>query len=90
MTPDEVAVLIRDERASQETQRKGLPLASDPKLSWPLKLSALMEEVGEVARALNDDEPPLRLQYELVQVAAVCHAWLESRPLIIPGQESLL
>lgn len=90
MTADEVVSLVRAERAQQEIQRKGLPLASDPSLAWPLKLSALVEEVGEVARALNDDSPPLWLQTELVQVAAVCFGWLESRPLILPGQESLL
>lgn len=89
MTPDEAMVLIRQERARQEVERKGLPRASDPDLDWPLKLSALMEEVGEVARALNDDVPPLWLQTELVQVAAVAFAWLESRPLILPGQEVL-
>lgn len=90
MTPDEVVALVRAERVQQEVQRKGLPLASDPALAWPLKLSALVEEVGEVARALNDDATPIKLQDELVQVAAVAFAWLESRPLILPGQESLL
>ena len=57
------------------------------------KLRVLMEEVGEVAQAVNDIEecsvapnpcrkhlPKLRrhLISELVQVAAVCMAWLES------------
>lgn len=90
MSPAEVLALVQQERAFQEESRRGLPLASDSSLDWPLKLSALMEEVGEVARALNDGEAPLRLQSELVQVAAVAFAWLESRPLILPGQESLL
>lgn len=90
MSPDEVVSLVRAERERQEVQRKGLPLASDPHLSWPLKLSALVEEVGEVARAINDGSPSLCVQTELVQVAAVCFGWLESRPLILPGQESLL
>ena len=54
-------------------------------LKW---LSILMEEVGEVALAVNEDNPfkerlysheALRdnLEYELVQVAAVCVAWVE-------------
>lgn len=90
MSPGEVLALVEQERARQEVMRKGLPLASDPSLAWPLKLAALVEEVGEVARALNDDSPPLCLQAELVQVCAVAWAWLESRPLILPGQESLL
>ncbi len=90
MSPGEVLALVEQERAQQEVQRKGLPLASDPALPWPLKLSALVEEVGEVARALNDDVAPIWLQTELVQVCAVAWAWLESRPLILPGQEALL
>lgn len=52
------------------------------------KLSVLVEEVGEVARAMNDagDQAELRdylaslkpLQEELVQVAAVAVAWAEA------------
>ncbi len=48
------------------------------------KLGVLMEEVGEVARAalehdFGDDNAQLgHLQEELVQVAAVAIAWLES------------
>ena len=90
MTPGEVLALVEQERARQEKTRRGKPLASDPKLPWPLKLSALVEEVGEVARAINDGESSHHVQSELVQVAAVAFAWLESRPLILPGQESLL
>lgn len=52
------------------------------------KLSILMEEVGEVAKALNEtpmkhetqathDEWRRHLAHELVQVAAVAVAWLE-------------
>jgi NTP pyrophosphatase (non-canonical NTP hydrolase) len=35
-------------------------------------LTVLTEEVGEVARALNDNEPCVDLRQELIQVAAVC------------------
>lgn len=38
----------------------------------------LVEEVGEVSKALNDGEPLSNLQAELYQVAAVAVAWLES------------
>lgn len=41
------------------------------------KYCVLAEEVGEVARALNDGNPD-NLKDELVQVAAVCLAWLEA------------
>lgn len=40
-------------------------------------LSILTEEVGEVARALNDDKDKDEIRKELVQVAAVAVAWLE-------------
>lgn len=39
----------------------------------------LAEELGEVAMALNDREPDEALEAEIVQVAAVCATWLESR-----------
>lgn len=39
-----------------------------------LRLAALMEEVGEVARAYHDGKD---LRNELTQVAAVAVAWLE-------------
>lgn len=42
-------------------------------------LAVLMEEVGEVARALNDGEGDERLEEELIDVAQVVVAWLESR-----------
>lgn len=42
------------------------------------KLSILMEEVGEVANALNESYDEEELVKELVQVSAVCVAWIES------------
>lgn len=43
-----------------------------------LKLAILVEEVGEVAKALNEGDDLASLQAELVQVAAVATAWAES------------
>ena len=65
--------LITGEREFQESKwgpRESI--ASDSRLA----LTILMEEVGEIARALleHDDE---NLKDELVQVASVCVAWLE-------------
>lgn len=40
------------------------------------RLRVLVEEIGEVARALEEDDSQLRV--ELVQVAAVAVAWLEA------------
>ncbi len=53
------------------------------KISPPEKLSILLEEVGEIARELNDSPPKKVEQYprlyeELVQVGALAVAWLES------------
>ena len=44
------------------------------------KLAVLVEEVGEVARAILETESPERLRAELVQVAAVAVAWAETLP----------
>lgn len=50
--------------------------------NWPgsdgEKLAVLVEEVGEVARALLEREGPERLRAELIQVAAVAVAWAET------------
>jgi NTP pyrophosphatase (non-canonical NTP hydrolase) len=50
------------------------------RLGWQdsneIKLAVLMEEVGEVARAILEGKE-LTLQEELIQVAAVAIAWLE-------------
>ncbi len=42
------------------------------------KLVVLVEEVGEVARAIHDGEGDEHLAEELTQVAAVCVAWVET------------
>ena len=40
-------------------------------------LAILLEEVGEVAKELNEGRDPGRLVDELVDVAAVCAKWAE-------------
>lgn len=49
-------------------------------LPWdnPLLLSILVEEVGEVARALNDAAEIALLRAEIVQVAAAAAAWIDA------------
>lgn len=42
------------------------------------RLAILTEEVGEVARAINDEEGDRGIKRELIQVAAVAVAWLEA------------
>jgi hypothetical protein len=73
---------IDDERARQSAKWGGVHAwgtgdCSSPAVRGPVKMTVLMEEVGEVARALLDGNAD-QLETELVQVAAVAVAWLES------------
>jgi len=60
---------------------------SDPEMPRGAKLAALVEEVGEVARALMElenhvsDLHGVDLQKELVQVAAIACAWIEAEEM---------
>lgn len=51
-------------------------LCSQPDCADVLRLAALMEEVGEVGRAILDRENDGLIE-ELIQVAAVAVAWVE-------------
>ncbi len=44
-------------------------------------LSLIMEEVGEVAKEVNEGDEHGNMQHELVQVAALCIQWLEKMEL---------
>lgn len=68
--------LVVAERSRQETTRNGWT-CRNPQVTDLERLSALMEEVGEVARCFNEDETPEALRSELVQVAAVAVGWIE-------------
>jgi NTP pyrophosphatase (non-canonical NTP hydrolase) len=76
---DEIFDAIFEERRRQEF------LKSQGKFPWTcadaapasMKLAVLAEEFGEVAKEVCDQRWDL-LRDELVQVAAVCVAWLES------------
>lgn len=74
--------LVRAERLRQDRLHGDRTPAGDS-LTDGGRLTVLVEEVGEVARAMLDD--PSGIEDELVQVAAVCVAWLEH---IIGGQRS--
>jgi len=52
----------------------------NPDMHWSLKLSALMEEVGEVAHELTYDVEDNKdnLVKELLQVASLAATWVES------------
>jgi hypothetical protein len=81
MTRDQIWQAILAERARQAAKWTrehdwGYGDCSSSQVSAPVKVAVLAEEVGEVARAAMDGTTGL--VDELVQVAAVAVAWLES------------
>jgi NTP pyrophosphatase (non-canonical NTP hydrolase) len=66
-----VNAVIRERRAQDD--KWGTP-QSLPDFQW---LTILTEEVGEVAKAINEDHQ-LEIRDELVQVIAVAVKWLEN------------
>lgn len=50
----------------------------NPAMPDAVRLPVLVEEVGEVAKAMLEDADPADLRAELVQVAAVALTWLEA------------
>ena len=78
---DVILASIEFERARQTTllEEGRIPEdVADVTVGDETKLSVLMEEVGEVARELNEGPNFDRLKKELIQVAAVAVAWAES------------
>lgn len=76
---DEVVGLVQRE-AARAHQKHGDHSLVNPLMPALLKLAALVEEVGEVGRALTYDEGSgNELDRELVQVASVALSWRESR-----------
>lgn len=87
----DVFALIHAERERQEhlfiVEKKFLFTCASPTAGPKRKLRVLVEEIGEVAQAIDKLEAARpaqlstlnsHLSTELVQVAAVCVAWLES------------
>ena len=72
---DKVIKEIKKERRQQDLKWGTIQERVDDEF-----LPVLMEEVGEVARAVNEFKyygPKDSVRSELVQVAAVCVAWIE-------------
>lgn len=67
------------ERIAAERKRQLAKFPHEAEDTDAVSLAILVEEVGEVARALNDDDTGEHLDEELVQVAAVAVKWLERR-----------
>ena len=79
-------VCVRVERARQEQLKQSGKFAAtcaDDTLSAGQKLAILVEEVGEVARAICDRDPE-HMREELIQVAAVAVAWVEALSRVEP------
>lgn len=82
MNRPDVYRLISAERERQTRKWKGHHDWGEGDCSSPLvppivKVAVLGEECGEVARAVLDRDPD-QLRAELVQVAAIAVAWLET------------
>ncbi len=71
--------LVMDERVRQHEKWKDSEDGdcSSPNMDNLFRLGVLMEEVGEVAKALIERDDLAHVEEELVQVAAVCVAWIE-------------
>ena len=86
--PTDIIAQIAEERSRQRqlfADRKHSFRVDSTLVGWPRKFRVLLEEVGEVAEAIDLLEASPRCKKfkrhfidELVQVAAVCCAWLES------------
>lgn len=85
MTFTEAVGCIYGERQRQD-QKWGWPNNGLAGTDIHKKVSILLEEVGEVANAVLERDWN-NLEKELVQVAAVAVAWLESFELFDPRRE---
>jgi NTP pyrophosphatase (non-canonical NTP hydrolase) len=73
MTREEVFRLIDAERDAQRKKWR-----EEENEFRGDKLAVLMEEVGEVAKSMLEDEGKERLKAELIQVAAVAVKWVQT------------
>lgn len=78
---DSVLLDVADERARQ-VEKHGdhtnpRSILEQLNINHPQALGVLTEEVGEVARAINEGDLS-NLEVELIQVAAVASAWVEN------------
>lgn len=73
---DPIHSAVDDERRRQD-EKWGWPNAGLASDNVYKKVAILAEEMGEVANAVLEGDHE-NLKVELVQVAAVCFAWLES------------
>jgi NTP pyrophosphatase (non-canonical NTP hydrolase) len=74
---DVLAEVGRERSRQEQLKAKGkfTYTCADAEMTDGQRLAVLVEEVGEVARAMNDGKG---LREELIQVAAVAVAWVEA------------
>lgn len=72
---DDISIDVLKERERQNKKWNRKP--SEWNTQSTTKLAVLLEEVGEVARGILEKDPE-NVKKELIQVAAVCFAWLEA------------
>lgn len=75
---DDILAEVAQERERQDQLFPGAWDRLDDYYQRTKRLTILVEEVGEVARAVLEKDL-LNLEVELVQVAAVAVAWVEAR-----------
>jgi NTP pyrophosphatase (non-canonical NTP hydrolase) len=86
-----MADLVADERDRQErfvTTGKFAWTCADDTITDTTKLAVLVEEVGEVGKALCDGASQRELRDELIQVAAVAVAWAEAIGMNPPVEDA--
>lgn len=77
--PIDIYLKIWAERIRQEELKaagKFVYTAADPECPDVTRITMLVEEIGEVARAMQNNDLD-NLKEELTQVAAITFAWLE-------------
>jgi hypothetical protein len=76
---------IHRERIRAHAKHDGNGMSMERKTADdPIWLAVLTEELGEVARCLCDRSNYNKLQEELVQLAAMTAAWIESIQFSVP------
>ncbi|NBW23500.1 MAG: hypothetical protein EBR82_87720 [Caulobacteraceae bacterium] len=85
MSTHDVLIDVAAERLRQEGLKASgkFPATCADDIPAASKFAILVEEVGEVARAINDGDPE-HMREELVQVAAVAVAWVEALSRVEP------
>lgn len=75
LSPETLGAVFAEVLRAQAKHGDRTPV--NPQIGWGAKLAILVEEVGEVATATSRGDA-VELRAELIQVAAMAAAWIES------------